>query len=184
MCASVATNSTFSLHAHAALHVCTIFDVFYSSKTLLYSREISFSLRFGCDVPHHLDEGVRLEIRTPAKRWQPIRYYTPSLTTPSASLVTLNEDNATVVAEALTYSSTFPLEVVRGNQLLVIHEYICDDAFWDTSVSIRWMQRYNDSSDFAVNKSTWSLDNVSIVFWNGECRQEVLANNFHNGSAV
>ena len=100
----------------------------------------------------------------------------------NVSIVRLNEDNATVTAEALTYNSTFPLEVVKGNQLLVIQEYICDDAFWNTSVSIRWMQRYNEIS--VVNVSTWALDDVRIAFWNGECRQEVLNNSFGDNTTV
>ena len=135
-------------------------------------------------MPHHLDEGIRLEIRTPEDFWQPIRFYTPTLNTSNVSTVSFLDENITVEAKALTYSSVFPLEKVKSNQILTIREYICDEQFWNTTVTvdIRWMQRYSKKS--VANISTWSLDDMRIVLWNGECRQEVFTNTFDNNTSM
>ncbi len=140
-------------------------------------REISFKLRFGCDVPTTLETGVRLEIRTETKNWHPIRFYTPSLSQNESSIVKHIGDGM-VMAQALTYSSNFSLESVEGNQSILFREYICDPSFMVGNVSVRWMQRFGTVSEYG--RSTWSLDDITLTVWNGVCRYEVLTNTFDN----
>ncbi len=140
-------------------------------------REISFKLRFGCDVPTTLEEGVRLEIQSETKSWQPIRFYTPSLVETNTSIVRRTKSGM-VVAQALRYSSNFSLELVEGNKSIHIREFICDPSFTVGNVSVRWMQRFMADSQYG--RSTWSLDDITLTVWNGRCRHEVLSNTFEN----
>ncbi|XP_064387611.1 adhesion G protein-coupled receptor E2-like isoform X3 [Halichondria panicea] len=138
--------------------------------------EISFKLRFGCDVPETLEQGIRLEIRkTPSSNWQPVRFYTPSFNETNSSIVRLLGNNM-VTAEALQYSSNFSRQFVEGNRQFQFREYICDPAFLVDGVSVRWMQRFMAISRYGVG--TWSLDDITLTVWNGLCRHVVLRNNF------
>ncbi len=141
----------------------------------MHHREISFKLRFGCDVPTSLEQGIRLEIWTSTNDWQPVRFYTPSLFETNSTIVRLLGNN-TVTAEALRYSSNFSLELVEGNQQIQFREYICDPAFLVDGVSVRWMQRFMGISHDGVG--TWSLDDITLTVWNGVCRHVVLRNSF------
>ncbi len=142
----------------------------------MHHREISFKLRFGCDVPTSLEQGIRLEIRTSTNDdWQPVRFYTPSLFETNSTIVRRLGNN-TVTAEALHYSSNFSLELMEGNQQIQFREYICDPAFLVDGVSVRWMQRFMGISHYGVG--TWSLDDITLTVWNGVCRHVVLRNNF------
>lgn len=143
-------------------------------NSLLHFRELSFKLRFGCDVPAYLDQGIRLEVRqSPGDIFQPIRFYAAGTQNKSDSPVTITANNSNqVFAEALNYASTFPLELVNSSKPVTFREYICDESFQTNGVDIRWMQRY--SGDSEVDIATWSLDDISVSLWDGQCRHVVF----------
>ena len=165
---------------------CYIFNfnhLFDHLSTLLcyICREISFTLNFECNVSQYLDQGIRLEIRRSAgnSNWQPVRFYAVNTNETAGSVVRRIENNM-VVADALLYSSNFPLEVIAGNQSVSIREYICDSAFTEENVSVRWLQRYSEVP--VVEEAAWSLDDVVLTVWNGDCRREVLRNSFNQNN--
>ncbi len=154
--------------------------------------EIEFTLRFGCDVPTHIDQGVRLEIDPPDGNWAPIRFYTPTLTPAppqegKATRVQLEPGGTSVLAVAGSYNSSLPLihlndsrGVARG---VVIREYLCGSNAVNLisnsqSFRLRWMQRYltNPQADVA----TWSLDNIRIRLWNKTCFRSWLSEDFNS----
>ena len=130
---------------------------------------IEFTLGFGCDVPIHLDQGVRFEVEIGRQEWMPIRFYTPTLNESKFSLVRLldsDPDALTVHAQAFTDNSTFPLHYINSTSGPVrIQEYLCGNEFANESVRLRWMQRYMPPSN--DNVATWWLDDIRISRWDG-----------------
>ncbi len=155
--------------------------------------EIEFTLRFGCDVPTHIDQGVRFEIDPGNRTWFPIRFYTPTLT-PELNMtnprVQLEPGGNSVLAEAASYNSSLPLvhlnDSVGVAGGVVIREYLCQDYVNlirnGERFRLRWMQRYlsNPRADVA----TWSLDNIRIRVWNGSCFQTLLSEDFDSPNMI
>ncbi len=113
-----------------------------------------------------------------------MRYYAVNLTQPTeySSLVTLNPDHISVTAVAVTYSSLIPLKVVDAGLDLTVTEYLCGtflDAIYNSSneLRLRWMQRYGMQS--AINHSAWTMDDVTIKFWNGSCYVDIYQEDFN-----
>ena len=140
----------------------------------------------------YIDQGVRLEVRTADIRWQPIRYYTPSLTAASnisnaMSLVHLDA-NDTVRAMAATYTSQLPLHCINSSETVTIREYLCGRYAEllrgnnDPQMRIRWMQRFGIQA--MADQATWALDDVKIKLWNGSCFVRLVDENFNNDSLV
>jgi len=151
-----------------------------SSCSFFPCSEIEFKLRFGCDVPTHIDQGVRLEVRIDGGNWEPIRFYTPSLVTPVDSLVTRLQ-NGSALAQADTFNSALPLLLLnRTSETVTIREYLCGRYVSmiraNEEIRLRWMQRYktNPMADVA----TWYLDDIRIRVWNRQCFTQVLSENF------
>ncbi len=99
-----------------------------------------------------------------------------------SSLVTLNPDHISVTAVAVTYSSSIPLKVVDEGLDHTITEYLCGtflDAIFNSSNQLRlhWMQRYGMQS--AINHSAWTMDDVTIKFWNGSCYMDIYLEDFN-----
>ncbi len=138
-------------------------------------REISFKLNFGCNITRYIDEGIRLEVRLFENDWLPVRFYSVTMNETEGSVVKSIGNNM-VVAEALTYSSNFPLEIISDNHPVLIHEYICDPVFTEGNVSVRWLQRYSETP--VEGRAAWSLDDIVLTIWNGHCRSEVFHDSF------
>lgn len=141
---------------------------------------IEFTLGFGCDVPIHLDQGVRLEVQIDQQKWKPIRFYTPTLNQSKFSLVRLldlDSDTLFVHAQAFQNNQTFPLHYINSTSGPVrIREYLCGNEFADNSVRLRWMQRYMPPSN--NNVATWWLDDIRISRWDGMQLTTVMENDF------
>lgn len=141
--------------------------------------EIEFKLRFGCNVTH-IDQGVRLEVLNDI--WEPIRFYSPTLTAAaSPSVVTLLQNNS-VRAEAATYISDLPIVHLNTTETetVTIREYLCGRYISlirnQEPLRLRWMQRYRTNP--AAGAATWSLDDIRIRIWNGDCFAPVLVEDF------
>lgn len=146
---------------------------------LYFLREIRFQLRFGCVSHEYLDQGVRLEWReNVTSLWQPIGFYTYSTEEVHNTLVEINQTDPTkVVAEALLYTSTFPLLVLNCQDPVTIITEVCDESLRD-GVYLRWMQRYTGQN--VLNIATWSLDDIKITLWDGECSRIVFEQDFNS----
>ncbi len=163
---------------------CT-FDQFFG--IYLCFGEVEFKMKFECFVTNYwIDQGVRLEVGirdSQTTNWHPVRFYAANITVPTTytSLVTLNPDNAYVMAIAHRYTSSFPLKIMNAGQDLIVKEYLCGmfvDALLDTSKNLRfrWMQRYGTQS--ALNQAPWIVDDVVIKSWNGSCFSEIIREDF------
>ena len=131
---------------------------------------------FGCDVPQFLDGGVRFEVERARQRWEPIRFYSPTLFKAEQSLVNFDV-NRTVHAQAYNENSTFPFHFVNASEGPVrIREYLCGEECVNETVRFRWMQRYVPPS--VENTSTWWLDDVKISRWDGARLSTILENDF------
>ena len=122
----------------------------------------------------YLDQGIRLEVRrSQEETFQPIRFYAAGTQNRSDSPVTLTTAVSNQVsAEALNYASIFPLEVVNSSEPVTFREYICGESFQTEGVDIRWMQRYSGDSESDV--ATWSLEDITISIWDGQCCQVIF----------
>ena len=153
-------------------------------------------LKFGC-VPRDsqdttIDHGVRLEvgIRSGTSRnWQPIRFYTTSITAPTYdnSLVQLAPSNTAVVAQALLYNSSLPLKLVDATRSLSLKEYLCGDYVDilrsnSLDLRLRWMQRFGTQA--GRNFALWIIDDVKIKLWNGSCFSELVSKNFSSDADI
>ena len=161
--------------------------------SLSYCSEIEFTLRFGCDKPTHIDQGVRFEISTSAERnWAPIRFYAPSLvpsvhedgTTPT---VHLEPEGNSVEATTASYTTSLPLLNLNSTAMsegVIIREYLCQQYVASfrsgQRIQLRWLQRYltNPQADVA----TWSLDNIRIRLWDGKCFLPLLSEDFSSAT--
>ena len=142
---------------------------------------IEFTLGFGCDVPIHLDQGVRFEVEIGRQEWKPIRFYTPTLNESTSSLVQLDSDPDAlfVHAQAFQINSRFPLHYINSSSSPVrIREYLCGNEFANDSVRLRWMQRYMAPSTNGV--ATWWLDDIRISHWDGRQLTTFKEFNFSN----
>lgn len=143
---------------------------------------VEFTLGFGCDVPIHLDQGVRFEVEIGEQGWKPIRYYTPTLNESNSSLVRLlDSDSDALFAHAQAYvdNSTFPLHYINSTSgPLWIREYLCGNEFAKDNVRLRWMQRYMPPSNDGV--ATWWLDDIHISRWDGRQLTTVMEIDFSN----
>lgn len=145
-------------------------------------REIEFRLRFGCDVPTFLDQGVRFEVDD--EDWSPIRFYTPSLVAPLGPdpLVQLLKNGSSVSAGTIAYTSSLPLLLLNDSETVTVREYLCEDyvsLLKRQGLRLRWMQRYR--SDRNVDVATWYLDDINVRLWNGDCFLSVLSEDFSGG---
>ena len=141
--------------------------------------EIEFKLRFGCNAPTHIDQGIRLEIFDVT--WNPIRFYTPSLVAATKpSLVTLLPNNS-VRANASSYISAIPLAQVNTTDTVTVREYACGSFVSQIrngeEVRLRWMQRYRTNADDRL-AATWFLDDIRVRVWNGDCFVPLFAKEF------
>ena len=142
---------------------------------------IEFTLGFGCDVAHRLDQGIRFEVRKSIQEnWEPIHFYTPTLYESDPSTVFLMRYS--VLAEAFGFNSTFPYHYVNATtgSELKIKEYLCGDEYANDGVRLRWMQRYTAPS--IANESTWWLDDVKISRWDGMQLTTIMENRFDGNS--
>ena len=141
--------------------------------------EVGFTLEFCTSQDSYaIDQGVRLEVgNKPPEQdtitWDPVRYYTPSVSAPSYdSLVSLNPSNVTVLADALTYTSTFHLKLLEARRAITIKEYLCGNyvqllANGSENVKLRWMQRFGEQA--AHDTAPWAISNIHVKLWNGSC---------------
>ena len=162
---------------------------------------MEFSLRFGCDVPTYIDQGIRFEVDAGGSdSWEPVRFYTASLrpvpvpTPPTTSsseggdgvLVRLFPNNS-VQAFADAYDSFLPLVHLNSSRRVVLREYLCGkfvSALRDQGrrVRFRWMQRYTTNP--GVDIATWFLDEVNVRVWTDGCFVSVLNESFSNDSSL
>ncbi len=87
-------------------------------------------------------------------------------------------------AEVRSYNSSFPLVHLNASVgvagCVVIREYLCQSYVNlirnGQNFRLRWMQRYltNPRADVA----TWSLDNIRIRVWDGNCFLTLLSEDF------
>lgn len=137
---------------------------------------VEFTLGFGCDVPQSLDGGVRFEVERARQQWEPIRFYSPTLTEAEPSLVHF-DDADTVHAQAFNENSTFTLHFINASEGPVrIREYLCGEEYANKSVRFRWMQRYIPPS--VENVSTWWLDDIKISRWDGAVLSTIMESDF------
>ena len=141
-------------------------------------------MRFGCDIPIYLDQGIRFEVgikNNLGRVWLPIRYYASNLQEFSISTVHLLP-NKSVHVTAETYNATFPLSLINSTETVTIKEYVCDHGILNNNrdsasdIRLRWIQR--SGFKVAQNEATWYLDDINVRRWNGECFVRVLSNNF------
>lgn len=71
---------------------------------------------------------------------------------------------------------------MTGEESVVFQEYICDENLITDEVDVRWMQRYSGDSELDV--ATWSLDDITITVWDGQCRRVILQQNFSTAQEV
>lgn len=109
--------------------------------------------------------------------WQPICYYAPSLEQSGHSAVTLNNDNTSVTAQSMTYAGSLPLHLVDTSQPTFYREYI-KGLFLK---QLRWSQWYF-SMDLEQDRASWSIDNVTVIKWDGLCTKTLLLENFENSN--
>ena len=121
-------------------------------------RKLSFNLRL--DTPSYLDQGVRLEVQRPCGVWEPVRFYTSTANVSYSSLITLNGTH--VVDQK---NSWFPLYENQSSQPFTITEYLCGNKYYTPGTEYRWLQIFNDSG--MQDMETWSLSDVSIVYFEG-----------------
>ena len=132
-----------------------------------------------CDPPDHLGEGIRLEIKSRGFRdWQPIRFY--ALTTQSADgnvTTVINETHVIVDDEG--FSSVFRLYTNDSQSPIHVREYICGEMY-ASNTRFRWVQQYLGITE--ENEDTWSIDDITIRYWNGSCYTLVLEEDFENST--
>ena len=119
--------------------------------------------------------------KTNRSNWFPVRYYTPSLEEPEySSSVQVDSTGTSVVAQALAYSSSFPLLLVNSSNPVVVREYICgryvEKYTEDVELELRWMQRFRVPAE--DNDATWMIDDIKIRIWNGTCFLDLLDEDF------
>jgi hypothetical protein len=138
---------------------------------------VEFTLGFGCDVPQSLDGGVRFEVERARQEWEPIRFFSPTLTVAEPSLVHFDDGTETVHAQSFNENSTFPLHFVNASEGPVrIREYLCGEEYVNETVRFRWVQRYVPPS--IENVSTWWLDDIKISRWDGARLSTIMENDF------
>lgn len=91
----------------------------------------------------------------------------------------LNKDNRTVTAQRPAYQQTLPLVLVDTNESVLYYERECgvNSSFED--VRIRWLQIYTSvppQQDIPV----WSIDNITVVKWEGHCKTIILHEDFES----
>ena len=128
------------------------------------NRTLSFTLRLNsvvgsCDPPSYLDQGVRLEVRRPGGNWEPVRFYTPTTSTSTNSLVTLVPGSSTHVEAEGTQ---FPVYESNDSEPLRVTEYLCGVGYYAEGTEYRWLQRYTGTA--REGEETWSLSNVAITY--------------------
>lgn len=162
----------------------TLWLHFYVFDMLSFScSEIEFKLQFGCDVPTHIDQGVRFEVRNrDDTNWDPIRFYTPSLTPAVVGSLVTPLPNNSVRAQFDDYASALPLVVINTTEPVTVREYLCGryvSLIRDgQEINLRWFQRYQTNPGREI--ATWFLDDIKIKLWNGNCFVPVLSENFNN----
>ncbi len=142
-------------------------------------------------MPTHIDQGVRFEIDPADTNWAPIRFYSPTLTPAppqdmTGPTVQLEPGGNSVFAKVNRYNSSLPLiylnDSVGVTGGVVIREYLCQD-YVDlikngSGVRLRWLQRYMTNPQ--ANVATWSLDNIRIRVWDGNCFLPLLNEDFNS----
>ena len=159
------------------LHVC-IHHWLVETNDLLHflCRQLSFYLRLGggdgCGDQDYLDHGVRLEIRGSGEPWSEIRFYSLTTETATPSSVTLENSESVFVQENVNFS--FPLHIIESTDPVFITENIC--AFNNNSIQFRWVQYpYRTSGE---NENTWSVDNITVTYWDGSCERVLFQEDF------
>ena len=110
------------------------------------------------------------------QQWEPIRFYSPTLTEAESSLVHF-DDADTVHAQAFNENSTFNFHFVNASEGPVrIREYLCGEEYANETVRFRWMQRYEPPS--IENVSTWWLDDIRISRWDGAMLSTIMESDF------
>ena len=147
--------------------------------TIFPCSEIEFKLRFGCNAPTHIDQGIRLEIGK--ESWSPIRFYSPSLVAASEPILVTLLPNNSVRANASSYISAIPLTHVNTTDTVTVREYACGRFISlirsGQEVRLRWMQRYlTNAADGSA--ATWFLDDIRVRVWNGDCFVPLFVRDF------
>ena len=151
--------------------------------SISYSR-IGFHLQISVTQTSNLDQGVRLEYEDIEDvGWQPLRYYTSSLHQIANSSVTINDDNISVTAMGLYSSISLPLHVVNSSGAVFYQEYLFGNRSIPSRMKIRWAQRYL-SADQHPDIAPWSIDNVTVIQWDGQCRKTLVSENFENSTCI
>lgn len=134
----------------------------------------------------NLDQGVRLEYEEAEDvGWQPLRYYTSSLHQTAHSSVTLNDDNTSVTAQGLYSIISLPFHLVNSSEAVFYQEYLFgSSSILSTSgMKIRWAQRYL-SAEQQPDIAPWSIDNVTVMQWDGQCRKTLVSEDFENSTCT
>ena len=152
-----------------------------------FHRELSFFIRMNsagsCDPPDNLGEGIRLEMKARGFRnWQPIRFY--ALTTlidqsATRSVTTVINDTHVNVSD-IGLSSVFHLYTNDSQRPIHVREYICGQQY-ASNARFRWVQQYFGVAE--KEEDTWSIDDITIRYWNGSCYTVVLEEDFENSTA-
>ena len=141
-------------------------------------REINFDLQFllGVNETTFIDEGISLEYRSRGTSyWQPIRYYAPSLHQSIDSNVKLSEDQLFV--DTFLYSRVLPVRtVMKLSEPGFYQDFISANS---SNLVIRWLQRYSSVYP-RKDAAPWLIDNVTLTYWDGQCRQMLLTEDFEN----
>ena len=163
--------------------ICSLCRCFF-----LFHRELSFFIRLNsagsCNSPDYLGKGVRLEIKPRSiKDWQPIRFYAPTRLTNESTIgnvtTVINDTHVTVDDDG--FSSDFRLYTNDSQSPIHVTEYICGQKYTN-SARFRWVQQYLGTAE--EDEDTWSIDNITIRYWDGSCYTLAFEEDFENSTAV